>query len=549
VTQRLLGARTVSTGELLVAAALLLGLGAAAFGSHVHHGGWYWDDWWNEAAYRYPPVGSGLAGTIDSMVRVTGDQPSVSGRPGTAAYLVLTHAVLGGHMRAHLVATALIAIASSWALYVVLRELRIAPLHAALIAALALLFPLSDVTWLWASGGNNRLAVLVYLLGLAVALRGLAAAGRRSGWLHAGAVVLYVLAVLTYEVVAPIALLSGVLYVGRRPLREVAARWGADLAAVTIAVLLFPVGLVRLFGKGNAHSASGLSDMYDHARTIGDESLSVLAISLRPSGALGRTEAVLIVAGVLVAGFALWSRRTAARGSRDELRRWLLVAAGGAAVVVLGYAAYVPADAYYRPLNPGLGSRVNVLAGFGFVLLVYGVVMVAGTVLSQRLPRGQLVKAALAVVAFVLFARGYLHRINTDKGNWDGAFAREQRVLKTLRTALPRLPSRATVYTFGEHAEYAPGVPIFGAPWDLEGAIQLQRHDGTLRAYPMVAGSDVRCQAGGVHPVGLFGLYGARQGAPYGRAFFVDLRTGTAQPITDSRTCAAARGKYSVTTR
>lgn len=77
--------------------------------------------------------------------------------------------------------------------------LRMPALHAFAVVALVLVFPFSDTTRLWAMAGYNQIAVVLWLLGVLVALRGLGATGRRGAPLHAGAAALYVLGILVWS--------------------------------------------------------------------------------------------------------------------------------------------------------------------------------------------------------------------------------------------------------------------------------------------------------------------------------------------------------------
>lgn len=133
---------------------------------------------------------------------------------------------------------------TSAAFYGLLRALRLRRLDAGALAALALLFPASDSTRLWLGAGAVNLSILLVLLGALLALHGLRQPGKRAAVLHAGAVVLYLLGLMTYEAVAPAILVSGLLYRLRSPWRSALPRWAVDASA---AVLVLAVVTSRTF--------------------------------------------------------------------------------------------------------------------------------------------------------------------------------------------------------------------------------------------------------------------------------------------------------------
>jgi hypothetical protein len=111
-------------------------------------------------------------------------------------------------------------------------------------------------------------------------------------------------------------------------------------------------------------------------------------------------------------------------------------------------------------------------------------------------------------------------------------------VLAAVGRELPRLPRKSTLLTFGFPAQAGPEVPIFDKSWDLEGAVQLQAGEPTLRAFPIYVGVVVRCRRDAVIVAGP-GSYGASR-AEYGAAFFLDVARGKSTRIDSSSACRAA---------
>src|SRR3712207_6355321 len=77
-------------GELGLASALLLLLGAIVYGPHVVHGGFTIDDWGHAAGVQYP-----RDGILRDYWEVT------SNRPVLVLYVPLTHLVFGEHPWVH----------------------------------------------------------------------------------------------------------------------------------------------------------------------------------------------------------------------------------------------------------------------------------------------------------------------------------------------------------------------------------------------------------------------------------------------------------------
>ena len=261
--------------EALVAALLLALLGLLAYGAFVGDGGFYSDDWSHAANYHF-------AESPRYLNAFEQQQEFLGGRPLSAALMPVPQAIFGPDPTPHLALAVVIGVLLSLCLFVLLRTMRMAPLHAGLIAALVLLFPWADSSRLWATGSVNSVSVAFFLLGLTVALRGFDHSGRRGTMMHAAAAILYLLSVLTYEVTASAALLAGLLYLDRAP-RPVALRaWAADAVAV-FAALLYSL-LATASSRPVATVRDRLEDVPDFVR----ESFLLLSSALQPFGSMGR---------------------------------------------------------------------------------------------------------------------------------------------------------------------------------------------------------------------------------------------------------------------
>ncbi len=513
----------------VVGAALVL-LCAVAYGPHVFDGGFYWDDWQLAARARYPPLSSpDFSGPVDLSL--------LHYRPLLGLLLPAIHLTLGPHPAAHILLGLALNVLTALCFFALLRELRLAAVPAALMAALSLIFPWSDSMRLWSTAAINSLGVTLYLLGTIAALHGLRAADRRRRRaLGALAVVLVVIAVLTYEVAAAAALLSVFLYAREVPRREAVRRWLVDVVAVVAAAGFVAVNTPR--------SMEPLPKLIDHGFQILGQSLTLLARAVEPFGAPPRGIVLGAIAGLVAAALIVRARLAAGDPGRAALGAWLLVAACGAVGVLAGYALLVPADHHYLPLAPGVINRINLLAALPYSALIVALAMVAGILaLGRRATPGH-GPLLVAGVLCALVGAGWLHRTIDDRELWDRAAARQEQVLSALARSLPAdRPRGSTAYTFGAPHYVAPDIPVFSVSWDLKGAIRLRLADRTLRGFAIDLRGLIACRRRTVEPLGF--AYDALDAAPYGRAYFVDVRSARAVRIDSRAACERERARIS----
>ena len=444
--------------ELAGVVLVLLAVGAAAYGLYVTRGGFYSDDWSNAANYRFadPPR---FWSSVSDLEAVLG------GRPILALLLPVPHAILGTDQGLQLALALFLGVLTSACFYALLRTLSMAPVHALAIAVLVLLFPWSDSIRLWATASVNSVAVCLFLIGLAVALRGLERPGRGGVAMHVVADTLFLLSVLTYEVAAAAALVAGFLYIGRAPPGTVARRWAADVVVV-LAALAYSLSTTV-----TTRHVGTLGDRIGDVGTFLRESLLLLASSLLPVGSLGRLvqAGVLMLVGAVICLAVLRKRRDGEQ-KLGEWLRWIVIA-----MVAIGAAYFMFLGSHLHPRDPGIDTRINVFAGLGFCLLVYAIVAAASHLLLGPGSRA----AALTVVAVAAIAVGYGIRVADDERAWELASTRQLEVLRVAGDELAPLPSGSTVITFGFPSQAAPEVPIFNKSWDLRGALRLDSDDPT----------------------------------------------------------------------
>ena len=509
--------RGPDASELLAVASLLLVAGLLAYGSYVIHGGFYADDWSNAAGYHF----SDSPKYWNTVSDLTGE---LGGRPLLAVLLPIPHAVFGVHPGPQLALAVALGVITSWCLYLALRTLSMAPVHAAAISVLALLFPWSDAIRLWATASVNSVAVILFLFGLVLALHGLRRRGRAGLAMHAGADLLYLLSVLTYEVAAAAALLAGFLYLGRAPLASVGRRWLADIAVVFAALL---------YSLETTVSARHVGSLSERLGDIGDflrEGALLLASALLPLDSLGRpVQALVLVVAAAIAGAALLRLR---RRESGELRGWLRWIAIGLVTIAAAYFMFL--GSHLHPRDPGIDTRINLFAGLGYCILVYALLAAASELLLGPGRRA----AVLSAGAALLVAVGYGLLLRDDESDWRRASDLQDQVLAAVDADLPALPRDSTVLTFGHPSHAAPEVPVFNKGWDLRGALRLHTGDPTLRAYPIFRDIAVSCAR---HRLEIAGppTYG-RFTAPYGRLFELDVGAGSARRVTSEAACRRA---------
>jgi hypothetical protein len=518
-----------------LAAVLLTGLGAAVFGSHVVDGGFVSDDWSRAAEYHYADPPRILTHALDTSSQEAG------ARPFLAISLSTSSALFGLRTELHLGFTLAVAVSVSIAVFLVLRGAGMAPLDAGGVAALNLLFPWSDANRFWATDGVHHISVLLFLLGALAALHSFRASGSRAQTLSVTASVLYILSVLTYEAAIPVLLASPLLYLWCAPREAALHRWRTD-AVIAMGALL----VVAFTTERDPGSIEYLTEAtVQHVR----ESVALLGMSVFPLGAHAAVSLLALVA--LMAAFLFAWRRLPPDSERHrEVRSWLLLAASAGLFIAAAYTIFLGSG--LTPLAKGQDNRGNILAGVGWVTLVYAVVMATATVFTAHLRRRVgLPLRALGTLAIALVATGYLVQIEADKERWWRASELSRRVLQSIRHSVPHPPKGATIYTFGHPAQFSPGVSVFSATWDLEGALRLTYDDPTLRGYPVYLGTQFWCGARGVYPrssppeydIGTGG-YGRAQGASYGKAIFVDVATGRAWTVRNHHQCVVGRTRF-----
>jgi hypothetical protein len=521
--------------EALVVAILLAGLATIVYGPHAIHGGFISDAWSARTLYVFAPEDDFL-GRLGHLL----SQPNVSPRPVQGIYVALENAIFGEHMGLWLAWQGATCVSMSLVLYVVLRQLGFGWLDAGLVAALVLIFPATTSLKFWTAPASG-ITITLALAGFAVALRAFTA-GRWRFVLHGASLALFASSLLLYEVALPLMLASVLVYRLRVAWRPAVTRWLADCA------VLLPVALLVTRSESSSWEAQTFGGMRAHAEVFWDQSQTMLTAVVLPLGT-DRWYALALIALIPAAALVLLWQLPRLDPVRTDLRRWLLAVAGGLVVVVLGYGIFIPAMDYYTPLGAGIANRINAVPSIGWVLVLYGLVMLAATMAFRDLPRAVQATSGAALLACVVVSASWLQSVDRDADSFMRAYSEGQRVLDAVGTAVPDPPSGSTIWTFGQPVEIAPGVPVFGNTWDMTSSVQLLYDNPTVESLVAHPGTTFHCRRDGIAPGGP--VYASEDPAQraalmseYGRTYFVDTVGVRGQAIRTPAQCRKARGAF-----
>lgn len=515
--------RQLNLREALLSTALIVALAAGVYASHVARGGWYLDDWINVALMDRT---SDLAGAFDEMSNITY-------RVGLSASLAALHVIGGDSPSTYLMMGVLLTAIQGSLFYLVLRQLRLNALVAGVAAAIFVVLPCIDATRLWATATPIQIAGSLYLLGVSAAIHGLGQRSRprRIAW-HAGAVLLFVLAILSYELVVGLVLVTFLLYAttasGRATGKRLVADWAGAAAALAYIVPR---------ASEDRGAESSVAFLWDRAVQMWTPTEEVFRSLLPWSDVLGGSLGLVIFAlGTVGAGLAI--RQNGATGA--GFRAWLALAGISAVFALAGLVMLLPADPYFIPRVSGLGNRVSAFAAFGAVLLLIALITIAcgGMGVLLRRPRVGLA-AALALLAATTIT--LTNRELNQQDAWARSWDEQISVLSSINVALDGDVGETTaVVTFNHTTFLLPAdVSVFAYSWDLRGALMQIFGTYETMAHPWVQGA--RCApAGIVFPDGVGGPNGA---VPYGYGEdlkFIDVPASTATAIRSRRACESS---------
>ncbi len=511
-------ARRAVADHSTVAALLLIAVASSImYLPAVGEAGFYYDDWLLQAAF-------GDAGSR-SPGDVYGACQDPAGRPGGCLYHGTVYLLLGSNIAAYHVMSIVFLIGSTLLLYLLLVRCRV-PRAAALIACLLyVVYPGSDATRLWPTSIGAQYILAGYLGGVLLAIAALRRTGRRSLLLHGASVALFLLVLLTYEVVLPLIAISGVLYWIAVRSRPALVRGGADLA-LAVAFLAYRLVL------NPAPEASGfvqertMSELVDRVGDLITGAWRAFHYLYVPNAVPDLLAWGFVLASGVVVAVALRVRP----GSRMLIARWALLAGLAVLFALAAMSSYTTANDLTIPSIEGVINRFNVASAPSYAILAAALTALLWESLRALAGHGRALAALLAIpLALVGYSMAVVSFDHQDSyaQSW-----REQRAaIRGLVAVDGQVPDDATVITFG-HPLWEKGfVPVFSASWDLRGAIDERTSIDPPQALPYLDG--LTCG-----PAGL--LFGGEPWAPYSGGspvVFVNTRSRQARPIEDLVTC------------
>lgn len=520
--------RLPSAREILLAFLGLIAVAAAVLGPYIAHGGFFLDDWADSAGTLYTPGGRTLGHVLTYFNNL------FEYRPVLIVYTPLKYSVLGTSITLNLVWVTFMTVLVALLVYTILRTMSLPWRHAWLISALSLVYPWYDSLRFWVGTNPPLLGVFIAFAGIQVALLGVV----RNSWRwHAGALVLYLLSVLAYELTAPVILAAGLLYTGMIGFKAARSRWAADVVVVAAGLLWV--------GTHTNREVSGLSSDLHHFWGIVKGGRDMIAWTFYPLGSTPRVGLVFPLLVFVFAGgiglYLLRGRREVARQKDWGLRDWLFLGGAGLAVAVLGWVMFIPADPYYTPSIYGATNRVNALSGYGLVILAYAVVACGVAAVASLWRPLRRWSAPVTILLMVLLGAAWVHVLERHAGSWETAYRQERATLDKIKQRYPDLPAGSTLFTAGYPSYQALGVPIFAYSWDLNGAVQDEYESSLVSASPVLPGTKLQCRLNGV---GLTGEGAPETFGPYGAVKLLNLATGFHAEPRNRRQCQRVAAKF-----
>jgi nitrate reductase gamma subunit len=333
--------------------------------------------------------------------------------------------------------------------------------------------------------------------------------------------------VLAYEVVFPLfALNVGLVW---RASRDVAAedsgRAARRLVVWTLAISVLAVGLAKTVL---------VAEHGQNSYQLGIHEGLLHHLAYLVSGAIKLNVGTYFLALPYVLWWIAWHRFSAAgsavaagsgliafaylwRIARCDLkpfranRVWRKLLAIGALTVVLGYAVFLAnQNVLFR--SAGIDNRVNAGAALGIAGMLVGAIGLLARRVDAR--RGAVVFAAS--IACAVAAGVFV--IDALASFWTTAARQQHAIVSAVSRATDALPPSSTVILDGVCPEVGPAV-VFADQWDFRGALQLARHDPSLKGD--VASEALRAGRDGLSLEMTFLDRVYTRSYPYGRSLFV----------------------------
>ena len=479
------------------------------------HAGFLYDDWASAAGYKFH------VGLFTSY------------RPGFVIWEGLIVRLFQTSPFGYYLSLAVLMTALAVMAVVTLDGLGFPPLASVAVGLLTVVAPTADSLGLWWTASQMSLAMVLGLAAIAAGSKWINRS-RHPGVFMGASLILLVAAILTYEAVAPIALLPLALFAFARERRRVLAWSVPGIATAAVAALFMFTRAV----SPNHKTARPLSQYPSRTWALVRSGTTTFGHHLVGFFSLKDVAVAVVVAVIGTAGWRLSDRRP------DVTRaRWPWLAASALACLASTYIAwgsYIPADDYYLPGQFGIGNRINLLSQFFFLTAVVLVLVTIVRVTSRK---------TLAAAIGIVFAAGlfglvwasYLGQTHRDQSSYLFATAQRHTVLADVKTLLPHIKDGDEILLAGYHLTASPQwVPVLSAEWDTTGALDLLYGNGTITGQPV--SSSLGCSAHGLTQPALELV----TRVPYDRVVVVDLSMHQVEAMRDRSGCQAILATWKV---
>jgi hypothetical protein len=411
---------------------------------------------------------------------------NIKPRPTQAAYQALLFVLFDhGPLGYHLVHSAVL-VAMTLVLYWVLRELGVGRVLAVSIPAVYALLPNYSTDRFYFAAFGYALTMVFYLLSLYADLRAIRTNRFRLIAWKSVALGALLVAGFGYEVVLPLLFLNvGVVlfFLLRRRRRREAVPLSHPLAALAF----FGTNLCALLGvvvfKAQTAVGANPENMSYLIRRLAAGTVVVnfgtygVALPQAVYVSVQRLDALELAAGsalaLLVFAYVgrLWRLR---ERPLLHVRTWLVVAAAGVGVFVLGYAVFLTT---YRISfsSTGIANRAGIAGALGAAIVLVAALALVGFVLPRAVRRWWFPASIAALCASGFFI------VATLANSWERAWREERAVLRDIRAQLPPPARGSTILLEGVCPYVGPAI-VFESSWDLAGALQVMYRDPTLKA-------------------------------------------------------------------
>ena len=462
-------------------------------------------------------------------------------RPIQVLYLVLTYFVFGLHPLPYHLLNIVVLAGAVVMFYLALRELPMGRCTTLVVPLVYALLPHYTTDRFWIAAHQTVFSLALFFAGLYAGLRAVRSGRAGSYCLRAASILLFALALLSYEVILPL-LPAAFLLIGYRlslnhregvgTWRSAALRHGGYFLAAAAClglVFLFKLRVQDRFTVPDrvqylTHNAreliwlgTGQAIRFNGLRY--GTGLPWAAFMLYRSSGAGAAVAII---AIVIAISILWYLNRALGRSRSGVpgaKGALCLMVAGFAVYALAYVPFVIFDTQFT--TTGLKNRLAIGAALGAACILVGVIVLLIRVLVPAPWRRPMFGGAVAILCALNFIC-----VAGIAEYWVKAYRLEREIISEVRRNVSP-PAGGTLLLDGFCRQVGPAV-VFNAYYDAGGALNIVYADAAMKG-DVVSPSLEIGDAGITNP-------GAEQFYAYGEKLRVyNLERKTVYRLTDSR--------------